>query len=328
MVVLVEETFFRRLFESPMTSDGDYHRLNFRALGTDCQVFFSSRSVARARDLRVNICRWMAWFEARYSRFQEDSLVSRINRSAGLAWVTTDDETDALLKLCDWYHWTTRGIFDPTALPLIQLWEITAGRGAIPQNEDIAARQRLVGWSRIQRKPGSIFLPEPGMAIDFGGIGKEYAVDRVFEMAAEHGIDDILVDFGHDLRVRGEPPETGPWRIGLEDPLDPGRCWGGVDLRDRAVCSSGDYFRHALVDGKTYGHIIDPRSGFPVDNGCRSVTVIAPTCTEAGILSTTAFILGHQAGMEFIEGCQQAEGCICTGDQRYQSRKFHEYMQA
>jgi thiamine biosynthesis lipoprotein len=145
-------------------------------------------------------------------------------------------------------------------------------------------------------------------------------------MALGRGIRNVVVNFGHDLRVHGEPPEGGPWRIGLEDPNDPGRCWGGVAVRDRAVTTSGDYLRHFTAGGVRYGHILDPRTGHPVNNGCRAVSVIAPTCTEAGILSTTAFILGAREGLEFLDGYYQAEGCIWHQDQRIETRRFDEYL--
>ena len=164
------------------------------------------------------------------------------------------------------------------------------------------------------------------MAIDLGGMGKEYAVDKSVELAAELGIRDILVDYGHDVRVAGEPPEHGPWRIGLEDPRDAGRCWAGVAVRERAVCSSGNYLRHFVIDGRSYGHILDPRTGAPVANGTVSTTVIAPSCTEAGILATASFIAGGAAGAELIASCHQAEGCIWTEQGILQTRRFNEYL--
>ena len=106
----------------------------------------------------------------------------------------------------------------------------------------------------------------------------------------------------------------------------PGRCWAGVAVRDRAVTSSGDYLRGFEIGGRRYGHILDPRTGHPVANGCRSVAVIAPTCTEAGILSTTAFILGPREGLDFLEHQYQAAGCLWDEARCLQTRRFHEYL--
>ena len=123
------------------------------------------------------------------------------------------------------------------------------------------------------------------MCLDLGGVGKEYAVDLCVAMAANHGVQNLLVDFGQDIRVQGQPPGRPAWHVGLENPRQPGTCWASVAVRGHAVATSGDYLRHFVHEGRRYGHIIDPRSGYPVNNDCRSVSVIAPTCTTAGILT-------------------------------------------
>jgi thiamine biosynthesis lipoprotein len=305
---------------------GGYYRLDFQALGTVCKIDFELPSRARAGEFKQHVLTWLNGFEQKFSRFLPDSLVSQLNRAAGKEWIPIDAEAASLFALCDWFHWTTGGIFDPTSLPLLQLWDYRAPHPALPAEEEIQRARARIGWKKFQRDGSRAFLPEPDMGLDVGGIGKEYAVDRVIEIAAGHGILNCLVDFGHDLRVRGEPPEKGPWRIGLEDPHDPYNCWGGVAVRDRAVTSSGDYFRHFEAGGQRFGHILDPRTGYPVNNGCRAVAVIAPTCTEAGIFSTTAFILGPRAGLDFLDAQYQAEGCLWAETNRMQTRRFDDYL--
>jgi thiamine biosynthesis lipoprotein len=325
-MVLTADRLYEKLSEAPLATQGDRFALSFRAMGTDCQIQFGAPSSGRARQFQTQALRWLAEFEARYSRFLPDSLISRINAGAGGDWIPVDAETEGLFQLSDWYHWLTRGLFDPTTLPLLRLWDYHQQPFVPPTPEQIEDARARIGWRRVERQAGAVRLPEAGMALDLGGIGKEYAVDRVLEMARAAGLSDLLVDFGHDLRVSGEPPEKGPWRIGLEDPADPNRCWGGVGVNDRAVCSSGDYFRKVSYGGRVFGHILDPRTGQPVDNACRSVTVIAPTCTDAGILCTAAFILGPEEGLALIDAHHHAEGCLITEKTRYLSRRFHEYM--
>jgi thiamine biosynthesis lipoprotein len=309
-----------------LQSSGDFHRLQFFAMGTDCCMDFGASSESQAREFRSHIFNWLAEFEGRYSRFRADSLVSKINSEAGKNPVAIDAETESLFTLCDWYHWLTRGVFDPTTLPLQLLWDYHRPRSALPSDEEVRNTRQLCNWREVRREAGSIFLPRPGMAIDLGGIGKEYAVDRTIEMARERGITNILVDFGHDLRVCGQPPEHGPWRIGLEDPRDHDKCWGGVAVQDRAVCSSGNYLRFIEIDGKRYGHIVDPRVGLPVANNTLSATAIATTCTEAGILSTVAFILGGRDGVDFIQNAPQAEGCVWIEQGCLTTGGFHRYV--
>lgn len=310
--------------EMPLASG---RKFTFRAMGTLCQVtFYPTDSRVAGEQFKAATIRWVAEFEARYSRFLPDSLVSLINQSAGKNWVELDEEADRLLALCHELFFLTRGAFDPTAMPLIKLWNWKSTPPVIPSDADIQATKQIVGWNKVQRRKGSIYLPREGMSIDLGGIGKEYAVDRVMQIAAQHGLANVLVDFGQDLFMRGTPPSKPAWHIGLEDPAQPGKCWVSLAVRDRAVATSGDYLRNFQINGRRYGHIIDPRTGYPVDNGCRAVSVIAPNCTIAGILSTSAFILGPTEGLNLIGNYMGADGCIITDNTRHETRKFHEYV--
>ena len=303
-------------------------KLTFRALGTACEIqYVAPEGEAQAAAFADAAVTWVQAFEAKYSRFRPDSLVSRITAAAGRAWVAVDEDMDRLLDLCDTLYVMTRGVLDPTALPLIELWNWKADHPAIPAAERITMARSLVGWPKVGREPGRIFLPEPGMALDFGGFGKEYAVDIVAQMAGNYGVVDVLVDFGHDLRAMGAPPGRPAWHIGLEDPAQPGRTWSSVALNgSRGIASSGDYLRCFKIGDRRYGHIIDLHTGWPVANGCAQATIIAGTCLQAGVLSTTAFVLGVKQGLEFIQSCPGAEGLLLTDTARAQTRGFYQYV--
>ncbi len=308
-------------------ADVPLRRLAFPALGTLCEVQYAAAGGdAQATGFERAAQAWVNRFEAKYSRFRPDSLLSRINAAAGREWVEIDAEMEGLLKLCDTLHFMTQGVLDPTALPLIALWNHKTDTPRIPTAAEITAARVLVGWKKVQRAPGKIFLPEPGMALDFGGFGKEYAVDVTAQIATDHGITSALVDFGHDLRAVGAPPGRPAWHIGLEDPLKPGTSSGSVAIVGKGVASSGDYIRRFVIDGKRYGHIIDPRTGWPVANGCIQSTVITSSCLQAGVLSTTSFVLGVPKGIEFIQGCPGAEGLLLTERTRAQTRGFFNYV--
>ena len=320
------ETVLGRVRQSSRcVSRAGFHELSFQAMSTACRTDFVCKDARLAQEFRNRVINWIAWFEAQYSRFIPDSLIGRINAAAGLHWVAVDPETDALFNLCQDMIFLSRGVFDPTALPLMRLWNWKAKPPQIPTPEAVRAARELVGWRKIQRRKGTIFLPHEGMCLDLGGIGKEYAVDRVVMMALDAGITDVLVDFGQDVRVAGEPPERGAWHIGLDDPKNPGKCWTGVAVKDLAVATSGDYVRSFVADGRRYGHILDIRDGYPVNNGCLAVSVIAPHCTIAGILSTSAFVLGPKEGFDLINACVGAEGAVCTETGRHQTRNFYRY---
>jgi thiamine biosynthesis lipoprotein len=307
-------------------STGPLHKLSFHAMGTPCEVQYATPGPGHpAADFERAAVGWVQAFEARYSRFQSTSLVSRINAAAGVSWVEVDGETEDLFRLCDSLYVMTQGVLDPTALPLISLWDWKASPPVIPGQDRIDAARRLTGWTKVQRAPGRVFLPERGMALDFGGFGKEYAVDIIAQTAVNHGIANVLVDFGHDIRALGAPPGRPAWHIGLEDPNRPGQTAGSIAVTDRGVASSGDYVRFFKIDGRRYGHIIDPRTGRPVANGCTQATVIAGSCLQAGVLSTTAFVLGLQEGSEFIRAFPGAEGIVCSDNRRAQTPGFFHY---
>ena len=301
--------------------------LRWNALGTKCEVQYVCANPTAAQSFERAATGWVAAFEAKYSRFRPESLVSRINQAAGRDWVEIDAEMEGFLDLCGSLHFATKGLLDVTALPLMRLWDYKAVTPRIPAAHEIAAARRLVGWQRVERVPGRVRLPEAGMAIDFGGWGKEYAVDVVASIAHEHHITRALVDFGHDLHAIGAAPGKPGWHIGLEDPTRPGvACWGSLALNNRSVACSGDYLRGFTVNGVRYGHIVDPRTGFPVAHGSRQVTVIAKNCLQAGALSTTAFIMNPQEGIHFIQESIGAEACILTANARHQTRGFINYV--
>lgn len=303
--------------------DGIYE-LTFEAMGTRCRIL-ASGSAHTTKDFAAEVLEWLAAFEFRYSRFIPQSLISRINESASKTWVETDEETERIFSLCDQLHFVSRGVLDPSALPLIRIWDWKVGN--IPAPTTVQDALAKVGRRKVQRTPGKVFLPHPGMALDLGGVGKEYAVDHVTNLAIAFGIPSLLVDFGQDVRVYGPPTGRKPlWHVGLQDPARADRCWAGLGLAEGAVATSGDYIRNFQRDGRRYGHILDPRTGYPVSNGILSVSVIAPLCSLAGALSTAAFILGPKDGISLIDSICNAEGCIITETSRIPSRRFYNYV--
>jgi thiamine biosynthesis lipoprotein len=329
-MVLTSPTIHERIFESARLNPVDgLYRLSFQAMGTFCRVDFDAfLSREKARAFSELVLHWVADFEVKYSRFSPHSLISRINAAAGTHWVDIDAETEALFNTCQEFNFITRGTFDPHSLAMLKLWNWKSNHPVIPSFVQIQDTLQLVGWNKVQRRPGAVYLPEKGMGLDLGGIGKEYAVDCVMQLAVESGITNVLVDFGQDLRMTGVPPGKPAWHIGLENPHHPGLCWSSLAIQQKAVATSGDYLRHFKHQGKRYGHIIDPRTGYPVDNGCRAVTVIAPSCTVAGVLATSAFMLGAEEGIALIENYFDAEGCITTETKTYESKNYHEYIVA
>ena len=316
-----------RITQSAQTSfEGGQHKLVFRAMSSFCRVNLHDVSATTAHEIQQDIMEWVGQFEAHYSRFIPDSLISRINAAAGKDWVAIDPQTELLLNLSQELFTATQGAFDPTALPLIRLWNWKASPPMNPSESAIAAARELVGWNKVQRRPGGMFLPRKGMCLDLGGIGKEYAVDCAMTLAILRKVPNALVDFGQDVRVFGHAPGKQHWLVGLEDAHQPGKCWTGVAVTNHAVASSGDYQRSFLLNGRRYSHIVDPRTGYPAHNDVRSVSIIAPTCATAGLLATSVCILGAKEGLSLIEHRPDAAGAITTDAPKLFSARFLEYM--
>jgi FAD:protein FMN transferase len=155
-----------------------------------------------------------------------------------------------------------------------------------------------VGFRKVRWQSPILFLPA-GMELDFGGIGKEYAVDRAYDLLAARCRAPFLINFGGDLRAN-RPPPHGSWQVGIERPDTDRTATMILELEHGALATSGDSRRYVFKNGVRYGHILDPRTGWPVSNSPRSVTVAASSCTEAGLLSTLALLQGARAG-EFLD---------------------------
>lgn len=239
--------------------------------------------------------------EAKFSRYRKDSVISQINRSNGQL-VPVDEETRALLNYAAQCHALSDGLFDISSGVLRRVWNFD-GSANIPSVDAVAAVLPFIGWDKVTWDERGIAL-RPGMEIDFGGLGKEYAVDRVLLMLAAQCDAPLLVNFGGDLRVSGPRRDGTPWRIAIED-ADGGDARTLIEIGEGALTTSGDAKRYLLKNGIRYGHILDPRTGWPVENPPRSVTVAAATCMEAGIFSTLAMAHGEDA-----EGFLDRERCL------------------
>jgi len=263
----------------------------FFALGSDCALHFYAPDEVDARDAAAAAMAEIGRIEARYSRYRADSEISRINSVAATGGtVDVDAETAGLLTYAYACFNKSGGLFDITSGLLRKAWSFSSSR--LPEPEAIAALLPRVGLDKIAWDNPRLTFTVPGMEIDFGGIGKEYAVDRAAGVCAALGIHHGLVDLGGDIRLIGPRPDGTPWRIGICHPRDTAASMAEITLVSGALATSGDYERFIEVDRQRYGHILDPRTGWPA-RGLSSVSVIAGECLVAGSLSTTAMLKGR-----------------------------------
>jgi thiamine biosynthesis lipoprotein len=270
-------------------------RFTFRAMaaehGLTVDAADPSQADAAARAAIAEVER----IEAKYSRYRDDTVTTAINRAAGGAAVRIDAETAALLRYADECWRLSDGAFDITSGVLRRAWDFRRRPPRLPEAAEIDAVRRMIGWSGVEWSETSIRLPRAGMEIDFGGIGKEYAADRAATVLADAGIANALVNLGGDVRALGSQPGGAPWRIGIVHPREAGGVIGEVELHDAAVATSGDYERHFDIGGRRYCHILDPRTGWPMEHW-QSASVVAPLCIVAGSLATIAMLRADAAG--------------------------------
>jgi FAD:protein FMN transferase len=268
----------------------------FTAMASPCEVLLPSTDPAAALELGTLVA-LEAWrVERKFSRYRNDSVIADIHASRGTA-VVVDEETASLIDFARQCYELSDGLFDITSGVLRHAWKFD-GSDRVPETAAIQRLLPLVGFEKLEWRAPRLLLPA-GMELDFGGIGKEYAVDQAYELlAARHGAP-FLINFGGDLRAN-RPPSHGPWQVGIERPDTDRVAKMVLDLGHGALATSGDSRRYLLKDGVRYGHILDPRTGWPVPHAPRSVTVAASSCTEAGLLSTLALLHGARA-KEFLE---------------------------
>lgn len=273
----------------------------FTAMACPCEVLIEQVSEALARRLldEVSRCAWR--IEAKFSRYRDDNIVHLINSSAGRP-VVVDEETAKLLDFAATLTRLSAGRFDITCGVLRQAWRFDGG-DHIPLQSEIDALLPLIGWHRLSWQSPVLSL-QPGMQIDFGGIGKEYAVDAAVALASgiARGVS-CLVNFGGDVAVRHARRDGRPWRVGIESAERPGAATSTISLTRGALATSGDSRRFVLKDGKRYSHVLDARTGWPVANAPRSVTVAAESCTQAGTMATLALLQADAA-----QGFLQSQG--------------------
>jgi thiamine biosynthesis lipoprotein len=237
--------------------------------------------------------------EARYSRYRDDSLTSRINAAAGSGKPTPiDAETAGLLNYADTLFRESGGLFDLTSGILRRAWDFNGGNA--PAQTGLDALLPLIGWNKVQWSSESILLPEPGMEIDFGGCVKEYACDSVASSLKAEGLESGLVDLAGDMVAIGAQPNGDPWQVGIRHPEKKQRAIAGIPLADAALASSGDYERCLNLDGVRMGHILNPKTGWPVQ-GLIAVSVVADQCLVAGSAATVAMLKPTTEGLSWLE---------------------------
>ena len=269
--------------------------LHFRAMASPCELrvagAWSQQPQAQAAlaAAQAEVQR----IEQRYSRYQPQSILSRINAAAGRPEpVALDAETAGLLHFAQQLYLSSNGLFDPTSGVLRRVWNFQQAQPPTP--EALAGVLPLIGWGDVEFDGTHLRLPRPGMELDLGGIGKEYAADRAATVLLEAGCTSGYVNLGGDVRLLGPQPGGAPWHLGVAHPRQAGQVLASLDLAQGALATSGDYERFFIHQGRRYCHILNPHTGWPVAHW-QAVSVVAPACLAAGALATLAMLLQADA---------------------------------
>jgi len=232
--------------------------------------------------------------DARMSNWKDSSEISKLNRANDGKPHRVSKELFSVIYTALKYSRLTDGAFDITARPVVTLWGFEGGDEKLPGADEVSRALEHVGYRHVSlsRDSNTVIIPQ-GFELDLAGIAKGYAVDRCREIIEGDGFRSALINLGGNIYAIGSPPGKRGWKIGIRDPLGSTEVVGTIRLKDMAVATSGNYENFVEIDGKRYGHIIDPKSGFPVE-GVLSVTVVAPTAIASDALSTGLFVLGPE----------------------------------
>lgn len=303
-------------------ADAPVRKLRGRSMGCEWSVTFVAASDGDDSRLEQGVTSVLAGVVEQMSTWEPDSAISRFNRAAPASWMPLPSEFALVLACAMCVARRSGGALDPTAGSLVTLWGFgSAGRYlqagyAIPVDESIRSARQRAGWQRLQVDVEATRIRQPGgMELDLSAVAKGFAVDEVCRYLRSEGIVHHLVDIGGELRGAGMKPDRQPWWVDVQLPPEAaGLTTSRIALHDLAVATSGDYLQGFVVNGRRYSHCIDPRSGFPVDNGVCSVTVLHAQCMLADAWSTALMVLGPKSGMAVAEDEQLAAHWLVRGD--------------
>jgi len=267
-------------------------------MGTPCEIQLYAKTHLQARRVADIAIADVHRLEGLYSRYRSDSFLSAINRVASAGGcITVDEETAGLLNYAAACHEQSDGLFDITSGILRRAWRFDSGQ--LPDQARVGELLERVGWHKLRWQSPVLEFLTAGMEIDFGGVVKEYAVDHAAALCWQADVRHGMINLGGDIKVIGPRADGSPWRIGIRDPRDKAATMQTILLQGGALASSGDYERCIMVDGIRYGHVLNPKTGWPVRH-LAAVSVVGDFCVVAGSASTIA-MLKEDSGPTWLE---------------------------
>lgn len=274
-----------------VTKHHHYCKAAFTAMASPCEILVDTNDRDEAFALGLTAYNEVCRIEQKFSRYRSDNVLYELNNADGKS-VVVDDETADLLDFANHLYDLSEGRFDITSGILRKAWTFD-GSDRLPDPDTVSVLLNNIGWQKITWQRPHCTVPA-GMEIDLGGIGKEYAVDKVFSLLQQQSGLAYLVNFGGDLRANGTRQDGSAWQVGIASIANQ-QDRNALTLSHAALATSGDQYRYLEKEGIRYSHILDTKTGWPVKQAPRAVTVVAPTCVEAGIYSSLAMMMGADA---------------------------------
>jgi thiamine biosynthesis lipoprotein len=286
-------------------------------MSTFCEISCFEKDTEKANKAMDIAFEEIERIEKIFSKFDENSEISKINKFAGVRSVEAGHEVLMLIEDSIYYSEISKGSFDITIGPLMEIWGFVRKTNSIPDKGLIQETLRHIGYNNIfiSTQDSTIHFRDSLAKIDLGGIAKGYAVDRAKDVLVSRGIHTALINLAGNMYALGNPPDKDSWYIGIQDPRDKNKIIKKVKLKNQAISTSGDYERFFKIDGKRYSHIINPITGEPA-KGIISVTVITDSAEEADALSTAIFVMGEEKGMELAKSLKNLQVFIIKEDSK------------
>src|SRR5262245_14834747 len=288
------------------------------SMGCVYTIVVYGRDPARLREAAAAALDEVDRIDRLMSHYKNDSELSRVNREAAKAPVKVDPELFDFIAECLRYSRESEGAFDITVGPLMKAWGFFRGEGRMPSEAELAEARSRVGYRRVilNQKEGTVFFDRAGVELDLGGIAKGYAVDRAVAVLKRYGVASALLSAGGStIYALGAPPGKPAWEIEVQDPVERDKIATRVRLKDRALSVSGSYEKFFELNGARYSHVMDPRTGRPVQ-GVLSVAVVTDDGVSGDALDNVFYVLGAERGRASLNKFSASEVIFFLPDSR------------
>ena len=285
-------------------------------LNTSCTIEIRDMNKSKAQDLIDEAFAKCGYYEGLFSRTIKGTDIYKINNAEGNK-ITVDPETAAVITAGLQKSKETNGKFDITVGRLTDLWNFSSENPKVPEDKKIKAILPTIGYEKVHIHDNTVQLTDKNTWLDLGAIAKGYIADRVSEFLVSKGVKSGVVNLGGNIVTIGTKEDGSPWNIGLETPYSKrSEIYGSIKMQDQTVVTSGTFERHFEENGKDYHHVLDPKTGYPMDTDILSVSILGKigTSVDCDGYSTTCLLLGKDKAVEFMKDKKGFEYCIVDKD--------------